>query len=159
MATATKSGGSLPEESSPIEYAISSTAEPITITEGLDDAMWFTDYASDTIGRITTTGVVTEYSAPACGLGFSASFAGSTLTLNYDLAIDKPATFEVLLIGVSGPIGSPVSKPAKAVVPPQVFTEKWPNIPDLGTITVQSSLTAGPGQVIRSQWTTVNTAQ
>jgi sugar lactone lactonase YvrE len=37
---------------------------PDSITAGPDGALWFTNYANNTIGRITTTGTVTNYSGP-----------------------------------------------------------------------------------------------
>jgi hypothetical protein len=115
---------------------------------GPDGALWLTEQQADKIAR-----------APACGLGFSASFSNSTLNLEFNLGIDTPATFNILLRNSSGPIGEPFSKSIGPVVPPQTFTEQWQNIQDLGTVTVQSTLTAGAGQAICSEWTTVNTAQ
>lgn len=38
--------------------------EPIGITSGPDGALWFTNQLDDKIGRITTAGVITEYSLP-----------------------------------------------------------------------------------------------
>jgi len=166
------------------------------ITSGPDGALWFTvtcnPCAHDWVGRITTTGVITEFPAPtdgslngiatgpdgalwitreaffprsgsgiwripACGPGFSASFSGSTLTMNFNLGIDTPATFNILLYSSAG-VSRPFSRAIPAVVPPQSFTMNW-TLPDLGSVTVQPVLTAGPGGAICSQWTTVDTAQ
>lgn len=40
-------------------------SNPHTITSGPDGALWFTEYSKSRIGRITTSGVVTEYPLPA----------------------------------------------------------------------------------------------
>ena len=37
---------------------------PFGITSGPDGALWFTNYNGNTIGRITTSGVVTTYATP-----------------------------------------------------------------------------------------------
>ena len=34
------------------------------ITAGPDGALWFTEYSANRIGRITTAGVITEYTVP-----------------------------------------------------------------------------------------------
>jgi hypothetical protein len=91
------------------------------------------------------------------GLGFSASFGGTTLTMNFDLGIDTPATFNILLHKSDG-VSRPFSKAIPAAVPPQTFTMNW-TLPDLGKVTVEPVLTTGPGQAICSEWTTVNTAR
>ncbi len=44
------------------EYAVSGK-EPYGITKGPDGNLWFADYASKKLGKITTGGVVTEYSS------------------------------------------------------------------------------------------------
>jgi virginiamycin B lyase len=153
--------------------------------------LWFTDFDTDNFARITTSGVVTEFAAPAnrdkkpqpngitagpdgalwfveyvgnvvvrapaCALGFSASYATGTLTMNYNLGIDTPATFNLILQGATGPIGEPFSMPIGLIVPPKSFTLNW-TVPDLGPVGVHPVLAAGSGQPICSEWTTVNTA-
>ena len=55
----------LPAAASPTttEYPLPTpTAYPYGITTGPDDALWFTEYGSYNIGRITTSGSITEYS-------------------------------------------------------------------------------------------------
>jgi hypothetical protein len=42
----------------------SASSEPIGITTGPDGALWFNEYSGNKIGRITTAGVVTEFSTP-----------------------------------------------------------------------------------------------
>src|SRR5580658_9255507 len=131
------------------EYPAPATGSGLALmTAGPDGALWFTEWGGSKIGR-----------NPACGLGFSATFANGTLTMDFNLGIDTPATFNILLRNPSGPIGVPFSKAIQPVVPPQAFTERWHNVPNLGEVTVQSTLTAGPGQVICSEWTTLSTAQ
>jgi virginiamycin B lyase len=54
------------------EYPIPSTLqgnnpEPFRIAAGPDGAMWFTEQNSSSIGRITTTGVITQYQTPRAG--------------------------------------------------------------------------------------------
>ncbi|MGO4883154.1 MAG: hypothetical protein ACLP59_20375 [Bryobacteraceae bacterium] len=170
------------------EYPVpTEDAELAGITRGPDGALWFTENQSSKIGRITTTGILTEYAtayiypqniasgphgdlwfteygnnigrARDCGLGFSATLAGRTLTMNFDLGIDVAATLNVLLRDSSGPIGEPYSQAMGPVAPPQEFTKEWHNVPNLGELTVQATLTAGPGKAICSEWISVNTAQ
>ena len=159
---------------------------PYGITAGADGALWFTENNTNKIGRITTAGVITEYPigvgspwgitalpegdlwfvadnnigrAPACGLGFSASFANTTLTMNFNLGTAAPATFDIVLRDSTGPFGEPVSKAIPAVVPPKAFTIDWSNFPNKGDVTVVPQLIAGSGQGLCAEWTTVNTAQ
>ena len=42
-----------------------SISYPYAITTGPDGALWFTDIDNNSIGRITTAGVVTEYTDPS----------------------------------------------------------------------------------------------
>ena len=77
--------------------------------------------------------------------------------MNFNLAIDTAATFNILLHTSTG-VSKPFSRAISAVVPPQAFTMNWSSFPNLGNVTVQPVLTAGPGQAICSEWTTVNTA-
>ena len=44
-------------------------AFPFGITAGPDGALWFTEFANNTIGRISTTGVISEYPIPTIGAG------------------------------------------------------------------------------------------
>lgn len=164
-------------------YPLTDLSAPWAIGAGPDGALWFTGYG---ITRITTSGVVTIYPAatdtfgvaagpdgaiwftldapngfnrvPACGLGFSASFADDTLSMKYDLGIDTSATFDVAVRNAEGSIGQPFSEAIGPVVPPQARTVEWPNFPYAGTVTIESTLKSAPGQVLCSEWTTVNTA-
>jgi virginiamycin B lyase len=45
-------------------YPIPSGNTPVGITAGPDGALWFTEQAASKIGRITTAGVITEFSTP-----------------------------------------------------------------------------------------------
>ena len=162
--------------------------EPEAIVAGPDGALWFSLGNTYRIGRVTTAGVVTSYPmplggfsygiatgpdgglwftevntgrvgrAPACGLGFGASFAGTTLTMNFNLGIDTAATFDILLHSASG-VAQPFSKQIPAVVPPRAFTMTWSDVPNLGDVDVQALLTTGAGQAICSEWNWVNTAR
>jgi virginiamycin B lyase len=157
------------------------------IAAGPDGALWFVEGSGD-VSRVTATGVFTEYPiphadlfpqgiaagpdgalwftesrhigrAPACGLGFSASFANSTLTMNFDLGIDIPATFSIGLRNAAGPIGTPFSRAIPATVPPRAFTMNWSHFPNLGAVTVVPHLATAAGQSLCAEWTTVDTAQ
>ena len=159
----------------------------LDIAAGPDGALWFVEGVGE-VSRVTTTGVFTEYPVPgenlfpqeitagpdgdlwftesgnigrvpACGLGFSASFAGNTLSMNFDLGVDVPAIFSILLKGAGSPIETPFSKSIPATVPPRVFTMTWSPFPDLGRVTVVPQLSAAPGQPLCAEWATVNTAQ
>jgi streptogramin lyase len=118
---------------------------------GSDGALWLTAFYNTVIAR-----------APVCALGFSAGFAEGTLTMNFDLGIDTPATFSIHLRNANGPIGDPFSENIPAVAPPHAFTMSWSSFPDLGEVTVQPTLAAQPGGQsglgLCSEWTTVNTA-
>jgi hypothetical protein len=113
------------------EYPAHST--PDGITAGPDGALWMVD---------EVTGITR---APACGLGFSASFAAGTLTMNFNLGVDTPATFNIILHNASGPFGEPFSKAIPAVVPPHAFTMTWSSFPNLGEVTVEPTLATQPG--------------
>jgi streptogramin lyase len=71
--TAKNSGGSNAATSAPTsevkpnitEYALPSLSQPNGITEGPDKNLWFTDLESGKIGKITTSGTITEYSLPS----------------------------------------------------------------------------------------------
>ena len=118
------------------------------ITPGPDGALWFTTGRADSIAR-----------APACALGFTASFASGTLTMNFNLGIDTPATFKIVLLNSSGPFAQPFTQTIPAVVPPQPFSMNWSPFPNLGTIKVRPELGTAPGQGLCAEWTTVDTAQ
>ena len=157
------------------------------IAAGPDGALWFVEGIGD-VSRVTTTGVFTEYPipqgnefpqsvgagpdgalwfteaghigrAPACGLGFSASIADSTLTMNFDLGTAVPAIFDIHLRQGGVTIGTPYSHMIPAIVPPKPFTIAWSDFPNLGTVTVEPQLIAPPGQALCAEWQHVNTAQ
>ena len=46
------------------EFTTGKNTAPFAITAGPDGALWFTEYQGNKIGRITTTGQVTEYAIP-----------------------------------------------------------------------------------------------
>ena len=49
------------------QYALAAGSAPQQIVKGNDGALWFTEKGSNAIGRITTTGVVTELAVPTAG--------------------------------------------------------------------------------------------
>jgi len=160
-------------------------AYPQVVAAGADGALWFSTYAGG-IGRITTSGLVTGFPvadisygitagpdggiwivhpdagkigrAPACGLGFSTSFANNTLSLNFNLGTSIPATFRIILSDENGPFAEPFSQGIPAVAPPQSFTMNWSAFPNRGTITVRTALKAGPEQGLCAEWAAVDTA-
>lgn len=78
--------------------------------------------------------------------------------MNVNLGIDTPATFNILMKHAGGGlIGEPYSKAIAPIVPPKTFTMTWDEFPNLGDVTVQPVLTAGPGQSICSEWVTLDT--
>ena len=127
------------------EYRVPGKAEPYGIATGPDGALWFTELA-DYIGR-----------APACGLGFRASFANGTLTMNFDLGINTPANFSIHLRDASGPFAVPFSSAIPAVAPSQPITINWNPIPNKGAVTVVPQLANAAGEGICAEWHTVNT--
>ena len=44
--------------------------DPVGIAAGPDGALWFTNYGNNSIGRITTTGAVTNYTGTGISLPF-----------------------------------------------------------------------------------------
>src|SRR5262249_7957610 len=48
-----------------VEYATPSSA--LDIVAGPDEALWFTEWKTHRIGRMSTGGMVTEYPIPCCG--------------------------------------------------------------------------------------------
>src|SRR5205085_8690039 len=42
-------------------------SSPLDIVAGPDGALWFTEYGTDRVGRIATTGAVSEYAIPTPG--------------------------------------------------------------------------------------------
>jgi streptogramin lyase len=116
------------------------------ITAGPDGGLWFTrSSVSPAIGRV-----------PACGIGFTASFANGILAMSFDIGILEPATLNILLRSATG-TDEPFSQSIPALIPPQAFTMNWNAVPNLGEVTVQPALSVG-GQAICSEWTTVTTA-
>jgi hypothetical protein len=162
--------------------------EPYYVTAGPDSALWFTSDSYNSIGRIATSGVATNYPVggdlpagittgpdgylwtvaaneilrtPACGLGFSASFSSGTLTMNYSLGINMPANFSIILKHGGVTFAMPFSQNIPAIVPPQAFTMTWDSVPDLGEATVEPILSTQPGGAelaLCTEWTAVNTA-
>lgn len=59
--------------------------------------------------------------APVCGLGFTASSSGGTLSLNFNLGIDTPALFNILVRSKDG-TAEPFSREIPLVEPVKSFT-------------------------------------
>src|ERR1700743_2564700 len=51
------------------EYPLSTSAGALRIVAGPDGALWFVEYLGNKIGRITTTGAITEFPVPTSGGG------------------------------------------------------------------------------------------
>lgn len=45
-------------------YPLDNNSQAMGITPGPDGAMWFTDFALNRIGRVTTNGIISMYSIP-----------------------------------------------------------------------------------------------
>src|SRR5438876_7654958 len=62
------------------EFPVTTTSsQPEGITAGLDGNLWFTEFAGNKIGRITTSGVFTEFTLPTtCGSSSGCSPIGIT---------------------------------------------------------------------------------
>jgi streptogramin lyase len=58
------------------EYPLANGGVPEQITAGPDGALWFTELHRNRIGRITTTGVITEYTVPTANSGPGAITVG-----------------------------------------------------------------------------------
>ena len=124
-----------------------STSDEDLLTTGPDGTLWFTQADIATVAH-----------APFCALGFSASFNAGTLTMNYNLGITTPATFNILLANSAGPVGKPFSKAIGPVTPVQAFTMIWSPFPNLGAVTVHPVLATGTGDVQCSEWATVDSS-
>jgi virginiamycin B lyase len=118
----------------------------IGISNGPDLGLWFTVSDTMLVGR-----------APECALGFSASYTGSTLSMSFDLGVDTPANFEVLLTTSAG-TSKPISRQIPAVAPPHPFTISFPNFKNHGQVKVEPVISSASGQALCAEWTTVNTA-
>jgi RHS repeat-associated protein len=57
--------GYSPTEPEHSEYSVPAESRPWGITQGPDGNLWFTDYATGKVAKITTQGSVTEYALPA----------------------------------------------------------------------------------------------
>jgi streptogramin lyase len=129
----------------------SGTYGPSGIAAGPDGALWFGTYFINTPSQIQR--------APACALGFSASFGGDALTMNFNLGIDTPATLNVFLHTPAG-VTKPYSHEIPATVPPRTFSVVLSPFPDLGTVTIEPTLSTDPGGAglgLCGEWATVNT--
>jgi virginiamycin B lyase len=58
------------------QYKLASGSDGTVITKGPDGALWFTQTGTNEIGRITTTGSVTEFSVPTANSGPEAIVTG-----------------------------------------------------------------------------------
>ena len=88
--TTTRSGGSPPPGRSPTTPAPASAAR-IGIAAGPDGALWFTNSGSNSIGRITTAGTVTNYTGPGISGpgGIAAGPDGALWFTNYVEQLDR----------------------------------------------------------------------
>jgi hypothetical protein len=60
-----------------IEYTLADGSYPVDITSGPDGALWFTESTANKIGRITTTGTITEFAVPTADSSPGGIAAGS----------------------------------------------------------------------------------
>ena len=135
------------------EYPITTPGGLSAITTGPDGNLWFTAYNDE----YDPTPAAEIGRAPACALGFNASFASGTLTMNFDMGINTAASFDIHFHSSSG-VSMPYSRQISALAAPYAFSMLWPGIPDLGELTVEPVLTSGTGEPICAAQTVVNTA-
>ena len=114
------------------EYTLPTpNSQPNGVAAGPDGSIWITEPNADKIAKM-----------PACGLGLSASFSGSTLTANFDIGINRPAVWTV-----SVGKGRGFTKRIVGMVPPKPVTFKWHNLPNEGKVLVKSRLSDAAGHV------------
>lgn len=118
------------------------------IAVGPDGALW------STVTQFADPARAGIWRTPVCALGLSASYAGTTLSMNFNMGIDRPANWSVLLQDTVE-----IEKPVPALAPPRVFAINVSPFPNKGNVRVTSELRNFAGQVICSEWTTVNTSQ
>jgi virginiamycin B lyase len=135
------------------QYPVHVGRNPNWIAAGPDGALWFTESYGASSGGPPLVG-----RAPACGLGFSARFSNTALTMNFNLGINTPATFSIHLRNATGPVGDIFAEAIPAFVPPQAFTLTSHSFPNLGAVTIVGQLNTAQGKSLCAEWTTVNTA-
>ena len=159
------------------------------ITPGPEGALWFAESGGNKFGRITTSGLITEYPvpgpglgpdfiaagqsdlwftdweagqigrAPACGLGFSASFASHTLTMNFELGTSVAATWYGNMTTTTGTMTQLWSRVIPATVPPVPVTLTFgPGFPNLGEVTIVAGLETNMGVGLCYETAIVDTA-
>jgi virginiamycin B lyase len=116
-------------------------------TVGPDKALWFAD------------GDVGFMRFPACGLGLTATFSGSTLNLNFDLGSNVATTWQSGFYYDTNEFQAMWSKPLGPVVPPSKFTvPAGPGFPSIGYIAPMSVLRdASTSEALCAEWQIVNT--
>ena len=96
-------------------------SQPLMITQGIDGNLWFTEYASSKIGRITTGGVVTEFQASGNPWGIAAVSGGTPLVHRGDQQQGRIPQSDQWPHGrdrgVSDADGEPVDREASRAVP------------------------------------------
>ena len=107
--TATNSGGSVVAASTAssevqirgvsAEYSAPIESRPWGITQGPDGKLWFTDLATNKVGKITTQGSITEYALPA-----GSGPAGITQGPDGNLWVAEDSTSKIAKITTSGTI-------------------------------------------------------
>jgi len=120
-------------------------------------------------GTLTLTGTINEFAIGGqelyiddvcvertCKLDLSLSYAGGTLTMDFDLSTPEAATWNVWINNQSSNI-SIVSIPLPPIHSPISFPIQLPNFPSLGNIGVLTTLTTPTEGIICSDWETVDT--
>ena len=106
------------------------------ITTGPDGALWFTNYTQNKIGRITTTGTITEFTIPSTMPdGVTSGPTGITAGPDGALWFTEKNTHKIGRITTTGVITevltpTPQSLPVSITVGPGQqlwFTEMWAN--------------------------------
>jgi virginiamycin B lyase len=127
------------------EFPIPSNNQPLRMTLGQDNNLWFTEYYANQIGKITLAGVITEYPLPpeaanpdgiTTGPDHALWFAGGT-------SIGRMTTDGV--VTDTYPVPTPDSKPEAIITGPDGnlwFTES--SAAQIGRVTVTGTFTEFP---------------
>jgi hypothetical protein len=119
------------------------------IAAGPDGGIWFTNSLQEFRG-----GKNYVSRAPACALGLSATISGAAPDTKFDLGIDRPAHFSILLGDAIG-----LGQSVPPVVLPRAFILHWDAAAFSGDVPVKSELSTSGGEAVCAEWTTVKAAQ
>jgi streptogramin lyase len=130
------------------EYALPTGSKPYGIALGAEGKLWFTDYGTDKIGKITTGGAITEYALPA-----GSKPRGLAVGQNGELWVAESGTSRLARVTTSGavseyalPSGSEPNGVARGPEGNIWFTESGTS--KIGKTNSQSPISSEPGTTI-----------